>query len=99
MSDWRRPKVSYEWCWEVTDEYGDIVDCGYYETFTECQADAPSGADIALVQRWGNDTIGDEGDRGYAYAETGANGIGLTLPKYLDNGAKVPQRFHKEVTA
>lgn len=99
MSDWRRPKVSYEWCWEVTDEYGDIVDCGYYEAFAECREDAPADADIALVQRRGNDIIGDEGDRGYAYTEIGAHGIGLTLPDYLDNGAKVPQRFHKEVTA
>ena len=93
-----RAKVAYEWCWEQTDDHDDIVACEYWSTFAECRADAPTGADIALVQRWGNDLIGEE-DRGYAYTRVGADGAGLTLPDVFDNGAEVPKRFHRQVTA
>jgi hypothetical protein len=91
-----RAKVAYEWAWEVTDDYGDIVACEYWSTFAECQTDAPVGAAIALVQRWGNDLIGEE-DRGYAYCQPGPHGTGLVLPEFFDNDKRVPQRFHAEL--
>lgn len=93
-----RATVAYEWAWEVTDDYGDIVACEYLSTFAECQTDAPAGADIALVQRWGNDLIGEEEGRGYAYCQPGPDGTGLVLPEFFDNGKRVPQRLRKEVT-
>jgi hypothetical protein len=81
----------YEWTWEVTDEHGDIIAHGFWDTLAECRKDALPDADIALMWRDGNDDDG-ELERAYAYMEGGA------LPALFDNGwHKVPQRFHREV--
>ena len=91
-----RPKSSYEWCYEIVESDGDIVDCQYWATYAECRENAPSDAEIALVWRYGNDLIGEE-DRAYAYCIPADNGDGLQLPECFDNDRKVPQRFHAEV--
>lgn len=96
MTDELRPKSSYEWCYEIVDNHGDIVDCQYWATYAECRKHAPSGAEIALVWRYGNDLIGEE-DRAYAYCVQADNGDELQLPKYFDNDRRVPQKFHVEV--
>ena len=89
--------MSYEWTWEVTDSYGDIIDQGFWTTLTECRRDAPPEADIALMWRDGNNDDG-ELERAYAYCQPGPEGHGLTLPDFFDNGwHKVPKRFHAEV--
>ena len=51
--------TDYEWTWEVTDEHGDIVAQDFWSTFAECRADAPEGADIALIRRVGSDEDGE----------------------------------------
>jgi hypothetical protein len=93
-----RPRVSYEWTWEIEDEYGDITSQGFGDTFAECRREAPADAGIALMRRYGSDDDGEIPPRGYAYCQPGP-GVGLVLPEFFDNGVKVPQRFHAEVAA
>lgn len=89
-----RTKSTYEWAWEATDESGEITDCDYFPTLAECQGQALTGADVALVKRYGNDDDGEVG-RTYAYLQAGPEGE-LKLPETFDDGTTVPQRFHKE---
>lgn len=91
-----QPRVSYEWTWEVEDEYGDIVEQGFGDTLAECLREAPDEAELALMRRFGSDDDG-ELERGYAYCQPNPNGPGLVLPECFDNGFTVPQRFHAEV--
>ena len=82
--------VVYEWTWETTDEHGDIDDLAFYSRLSECRAEAPKGADIALLRRLIQHD--DEVDRGYAYlTPTG-------LPDTFSDGTTVPQRFHQEAS-
>ena len=90
--------TAYEWTWETTDAHGDITDCGYTATLTECRQESPAGAECALVRRRGNDDEG-EVERGYAYCQPSPTGTGLVLPQFFDDGAKVPQKFHAEIAA
>lgn len=88
--------TTFEWCWEVTDDYGDIIEHEYCPTLEECISTAPTGADMALVRHLGSEDEG-ELERGYAYLESSPNGT-LTLPERFDNGTKVPARFHSTIT-
>ncbi len=86
--------TTYEWTYEVTDEHGDIVDQEFYDTLAECMNAAPQGADIALMRRVvgpNDDGDADQLERGYAYLEDGA------LPPRFDDGATVPQKYHRQV--
>jgi hypothetical protein len=87
--------VIYEWCVEVVDGYGDIVDNYFADSLA--QAIEWAGDDdeyehqICLVRT--EDTF--NGDRAWAYLTDGR------LPEYFADAfghdtTKVPQRFHRE---
>lgn len=87
--------TTFEWCWEVSDDYGDIIEHEYSATLEDCISSAPTGSDVALVCHLGSEDEG-ELERGYAYLEPAPNGA-LTLPERFDNGTKVPARFHAAI--
>ena len=88
--------IVYEWCVEVVDQHGDIVD--NYFAASLAQAIEWAGDDdgeyeyqICLVRT--EDTF--NGDRAWAYLTDGR------LPEYFADAfghdtTKVPQRFHRE---
>ena len=98
--------VTYEWLVDFVDEDGDIIDVYHADTYAEALKWAQDSdflqsrefhhADIGLVRDVGNDLEGIT-DRQWAYIEDGK------LPERMDwgggetGGAKVPQRFHKEL--
>ena len=87
--------IVYEWCVEVVDQHGDIVDNYFADSLA--QAIEWAGDDdeyehqICLVRT--EDTF--NGDRAWAYLTDGR------LPEYFADAfghdtTKVPQRFHRE---
>lgn len=85
--------VDYEWCCEVVDQHGDIVEsyfalsCAGALSWVE---DDGREYQICLVRTCG------EGYRSWAYMSNGQ------LPDYFADSAghdttRVPQRFHREV--
>lgn len=92
-----RNRTTYEWVCETLDAEGEIVECHYTTTLAECLQLATAGDDLGLVQRIGNDDDG-ELERAYAYVQPAAGRPGRELPEYFDNGARVPQRFHAELS-
>jgi hypothetical protein len=109
MSD--KTDVRYEWLVETLDldncnsddaDDADIIEVYHADTYAEAlkwaeQADQP--VRIGLVRDRGNDLEGLL-DRQWAYLTAGTMG---TLPERFDwgggetNGAKVPERFHREL--
>lgn len=88
--------TTYEWVVESIDEHGDVQDLDFWDTYAEARrAAAGPGPGIARVEVglvrsvWRDD--GELLRRGYAYLDEGE------LPEAFDDGARVPQRFRKEV--
>lgn len=95
-----RNRVIYEWLVDELNGDGDIVDTQYYDTFYQAVAAqwAALGScsngnnyEVGLIRYVGNDVDG-EVDRQYAYT------VCNELPEFFDGGAKVPVRFHCEIT-
>ena len=85
--------VTYEWVVEEHDQYGDIIDPLFFETYKEAireSLDCVGYYEIALVRNTGNDEDGLT-DRQYAYVNDDE------LPEEFDLGNRVPARFHSEV--
>lgn len=91
-------KIYYEWDIESYDEYGDIIDHDFSEKFPGIPDDencslvlvrneyvGPSGPDFEM--------IADLDHRTWAYVED------CKLPTEFCDGAKVPQKFHKQIAA
>ena len=90
-----RNEVHYEWCWEYSDEHGDIEDLNHGDTLKDLGAaweDNLYKAELTLIRNVGNDIEGLL-DRTYAYPQNGK------LPEFFEDGEKVPKRFQKELTA
>lgn len=91
--------ISYEWTAEAVDEYGDIQDNAFADTYAGikdslCAAISEPGftIEIGLVRNRWNDIDGDLEDRQWAYIDEDGQ-----LPSSFDGGAKVPKRFLAEV--
>jgi len=86
--------ISYEWVFEESDEYGDIVDPLFGDTYKSVSQYEPetkgNRVDIALVRFDGDEGNGED-CREYAYIKDGK------LPVEFDDGYRVPKRFHAEV--
>lgn len=103
-----RDKVSYEWCIECADEFGDVESVHHADTLAGALlvkgVEEPDWhkVSIALSRTEGNDLDGINW-RGYAYLT--ADGIEPVFSSYheeeggANDGADVPQRFLKEVAA
>jgi hypothetical protein len=103
-----RDKVSYEWAVECVDEFDDVQDIYFADSYAEAVASQTSEAEsdvysevrIALVRTEGNDDDGINW-RGYSYVRDGA--LEPQFSTYhpdgrpANDGPDVPQRFHKEV--
>lgn len=92
-----RNRTTYEWVCETLDADGEIIECHYTTTLSECLQLAMPGDDLGVVQRIGNDEDG-EVERSYAYVQPALGRVGHELPEYFDNGARVPQRFSVELS-
>jgi hypothetical protein len=84
--------ITYEWVAEPTDEYDDIIDPIFGDTYKEV-ADVTIAnfkdavvVNYALVRNDGNDEQGLQ-ERQYAYIVDGL------LPMLFDDGAAVPTRY------
>lgn len=90
-------KTFYEWTVEEMDGE-DVVEASHFDTYKKAMNFFEPGNHIGLVR---DEVIEAEGviDRQWAYIKDGK------LPEYFstamgkDDGAKVPQRFHKEFNA
>lgn len=90
-----RLKTFYEWVSEEVDEFGDIQDCNYCDTYKEAAAwkrELPSGWSYEIALVW-NTRTESEGlqDREYAYIDAGK------LPSAFEGGKKIPKRYHDEL--
>lgn len=88
-------EISYEWCWEYSDEHGDIIDLVHADTLKSLGAAAKNSLkpELTLIREVGNDEDGLL-ERGYAYPTNGK------LPEFFRYcGSKVPKRFQKELDA
>lgn len=95
-----RNQVSYEWCIEHTDCYGDIQDHDRSEKLTDIwppKFHVPGCApNLVLIRDEGNDRDGLV-DRGWAYANKG------NLPAEFSDennrwSADIPKRFYREIS-
>lgn len=105
-----RDKVSYEWRIECQDEYGDVQDVQFADSYAEALAAQAeevgewAKVEIALSRTEGNDDDGINW-RGYAYARDGRiepifssyHGAGPNEDQPACDGPDVPKRFHAEV--
>ena len=82
-----KPRVSYEWWVEHTDEYEDITDC-YQIEFTEWPVDDVTNCTThLLLKRFsGNDSDGVK-EIGNAYVLDGM------VEDFFDTGKKVPKKY------
>tara|TARA_B100000530_G_C15690537_1_gene381881 strand:- start:347 stop:640 length:294 start_codon:yes stop_codon:yes gene_type:complete len=88
-----RNEVHYEWCWEYSDEHGDIEDLNHGDTLKDLGAaweDNLYKAELTLIRQYGNDADGML-EQGYAYPKE------RQLPEFFSCGARVPKRFQKEL--
>ncbi len=99
-----KDEVDYEWDVEVLDEYGDIVDHHFQESFRDCVMEN-NGKDcyfeIVLVRTTGNQEDGVT-DRTWAYVnENGELPEYSSTPdingKYINKCNKIPKKFHQEI--
>ena len=86
-----RNEVHYEWCWEYSDEHGDIEDLNHGDTLNDLGAaeDNLYKAELTLIRNVGNDIEGLLDRHGLP-----SNG---KLPEFFEDGEKVPKRFQKEL--
>jgi hypothetical protein len=104
-----RDTITYEWCIESQDEFGDIASVNHADSLAEAihvrDQEAPDWhkVEIALSRTEGNDYDGINW-RGYAYLHSN----GTLEPVFsschteeggLEDGPNVPQRFLKETIA
>lgn len=96
-----RNYTQYEWCWEYSDERGDIIDLVHADTLkslgaaekSDWETGEPWKPELTLIRNYGNDEDGLL-KRGYAYPTNGK------LPEFFHYcGSKVPKRFQKELDA
>ena len=93
--------VTYEWVIEEVDAFGDIHDVNHADTAAEAMKQMQFATEAGNHYEWGLVRDTWEADdpesmtlalRQWAYVENGA------LPEYFDEGARVPARFHAELT-
>ena len=87
-------EISYEWCWEYSDEHGDIIDLVHADTLKSLGAAREDSLtpELTLIRDYGNNEDGLL-ERGYAYPTNGK------LPELFSCGTRVPKRFQKELDA
>lgn len=105
-------RVTYEWTVETIDEHGDIIDNHFADTLDALPdgltAFRTEGFDVGLVRDvWEIDIETGQGDlieRSWSYIHQREDGS-FHLFKFAtqdggsdDAGAKIPQRFHDELT-
>lgn len=95
--------IAYEWTAEAVDEYGDIQDNAFGDTYAEVKNSLCAAVDepgmtvrIGIVRNEWDDFDGDLEDRAWAYIEDGK------LPERFETasggkGPKVPKRFFAEI--
>lgn len=88
-------KIFYEWCYETTDEFGDIIDNYFADKLLEYTEDSKTNQ-LCLVRNEG-DEINGLGNRFWAYVKDGK------LPECFEDAGyqtaiKVPQKFYKELS-
>lgn len=91
--------VEYEWCVCVVDEFGDAGDLRFEPTFAGAKriADQLAGelaaGERVQIELYRNEIRdGDLSDRQFALVKDGA-----ILPAYFDGGARIPERFRREL--
>jgi hypothetical protein len=84
--------VRYEWAIETVDEYGDVNDVDHDDRLVNLLAVCLGPTKHLVLIRDEGDEFEGLIDRQWAYVKPAK-----TLPTHFDGGAKVPQRFHKEV--
>ncbi len=88
-------KSIYEWCYETTDENGDIIENYFADKLSEF-GDNNKTDQLCLVRNEGDEINGLD-DRFWAYVKDGK------LPEFFSDamgefiGVKVPKKFHKEL--
>jgi len=92
----------YEWIVETVEDLGenevDVIDTNAWDTYEEARKDAQAlmaqgkQTMIGLTRNVGDEVDGLQ-DRQWAYIEDGE------LPGEFDGGARVPQRFQRELKA
>tara|TARA_B100000902_G_C27305411_1_gene915149 strand:+ start:1060 stop:1425 length:366 start_codon:yes stop_codon:yes gene_type:complete len=93
-------EVHYEWCWEYSDEHGDIIHAYHADTLknlgaaeaSHWETGEPWKPELTLIRDHGNDADGLQ-ERSYAYPTNG------TMPELFSCGSKIPKRFQKEFNA
>ena len=99
-SDWKKfeaVRTHYDWCCEELADGGEDADIEeLYHVDTYAEAVDRMGdfkfARVSLTRDRGSEAEGLQ-DRQFAYVEDDG-----TLPEEFDGGAKIPKRFHNEVT-
>ena len=87
--------VDYEWCCEVVDCHGDIVDNYFADSLEDAwnwinDDDYVNEYQICLVR------TADNGDRAWAYLTDDGRLPAYFADAYGHDTTKVPQRFHRE---
>jgi hypothetical protein len=98
LQDYQRTKTVYEWDFEVTDKYGDVIDHNHMDHLpvkTNLTGEKNNKGDLVLIRDSGTDADGLQ-DRQWAYTEHDDAGY-LQLPSHFDGGYKVPSRYHTEL--
>lgn len=85
--------IVYEWFVEDMDEYGDIEDVDYYDTYAETQTeiDKIDNPVVGLCKTKSNKEADSVESRVYAYILDGI------LESTFDDGSKVPEKYRREI--
>lgn len=86
--------IAYEWCYEVTDENGDIIDSNFADKLSEFSK-SEEGV-LVLVRNEGDEINGLE-DRQWAYVKDGKLPLKFSDARNVEIGIDVPKRFFKEL--
>ena len=96
-----RNKAVYEWCVEMCDIHGDIIDLEFSDELADLEyywkpklemPDGVSSLRIVLRRGFGNESVVYVIAFEYAYPEDN----GGELPERFDAGSKVPKKYQKE---
>jgi hypothetical protein len=87
-------KVAYEWCYEVTDEHGDIIDSNFADKLSEFSKNEEG--ELLLVRNEGDEINGVE-DRQWAYVKDGKLPFKFSDARNVEIEIDVPKRFFKEL--
>lgn len=87
-------KVAYEWCYEVTDEHGDIIDSNFADKLSDFSK--TEEGELVLVRNEGDEINGLE-DRQWAYVKNGKLPLKFSDARNQEIDIDVPKRFFKEL--